>query len=103
LIGNEKDFRFKSISPKKLIINPPSNTLHISNLKTEACNYEQIFEIFRTFGNVEAIKFKVLDHYKNMCLVKYSSLEESLAAMANLHDFELMKRFFINLSVGNLI
>ena len=79
---------------KKVIINPPSNILHISNLKTDACNYEIMFEILKKFGKVEAIKFKVLDHYKNMCLVRFNKLEESIAAMASLHDLELFKRFF---------
>lgn len=75
-----------------MIINPPSNTLHISNLKTDACNYEIMFDLLKQFGKVEAIKFKVLDHYKNMCLAKFFSVEESVTAMANLHDYELFKR-----------
>lgn len=92
LIGDETKFRFKGKAAKKLVINPPSNTLHLSNLKTDACNYEIMFEILKKYGIVEAIRFKVLDHYKNMCLVMYSTLEESVVAMANLHDFELFKR-----------
>ena len=92
-IGNEREFRFKISTNKKLTINPPSNVLHISNLKTDACNFETMFDILKKFGKIEALKFKVLDHYKNMCLVRYSSLDESLVAMANLHDYEFFKRF----------
>jgi len=30
-----------------------------------------------------------MDNNRNMCFVRMASMEESLAAMANLHDFDL--------------
>jgi hypothetical protein len=54
LIGAPKTFRFKK--NKSISINPPSATLHISNLVKEACN-ELIFrKLFEPFGKIEAIK-----------------------------------------------
>jgi len=53
-------------------------------LKKEACSYEVIINIFSHFGRIEAVKFIVKDNYKNMCLVKLASVEESFIAMANL-------------------
>jgi len=35
--------RFKS---NKMSINPPSQILHVSNLKKNACNYELLFQLF---------------------------------------------------------
>jgi hypothetical protein len=34
-----------------------------------------------------------MENTKNMCLIKYSSLEESFLAMAYLHDAELYGRY----------
>ena len=39
-----------------------------------------------------------MDHYKNMCLVKYATLEQSLVAMAYLHGKEVVGRLEIFLS-----
>ena len=54
LIGMPKTFRFKK--NKSISINPPSATLHISNLVKEACT-ELIFrKLFEQFGKIEAMK-----------------------------------------------
>ena len=42
-----------------------------------------------------------MDNSKNMCLVRMASLEESLNAMAYLHDTDLGGRF-AKLIIGNL-
>lgn len=47
-------YRFKQ--GNALSINPPSNVLHVSNLKLEICCEEKIFEIFKEFGKIEKIK-----------------------------------------------
>jgi len=86
-IGNIKNFRFKK--NKNISINPPSSTLHISNLVKEVCNEDLMRKVFPNFGRVEAIKFLFMDNSKNMCLLKMASLEESLNAMAYLHDTDL--------------
>lgn len=47
-------YRFKG--QKCLSINPPSNTLHVSNLKIEVCQEEYLRKIFGQYGKIEAIK-----------------------------------------------
>jgi len=86
-IGNPKNFRFKK--NKNISINPPSSTLHISNLMRECCFDDVMRSYFSPFGRVEAIKFLFMENNKNMCLLRYSSMEESLNAMAYLHDIDI--------------
>jgi len=86
-IGNPRNYRFKKT--KNISINPPSSTLHISNLMREICHEELIRKYFCQFGRVEAIKFLFMDNNKNMCLLRMASIEESLNAMAHLHDTDI--------------
>jgi len=53
-IGNPKTFRFKK--NKNISINPPSATLHISNLAAEVANEEAIKSFFGLYGTVLALK-----------------------------------------------
>lgn len=55
LIGNPKTFRFKK--NKNISINPPSATLHLSNLVQEVCNEEAITRFFGRYGTVLAIQY----------------------------------------------
>jgi len=90
-IGNPKNFRFKK--NKNISINPPSSTMHISNLVKEVCTDENVIKnYFSQYGKVEAIKFLFGDNSKNMCLLRMGSIEESLRAMAYLHDTDLKGR-----------
>ena len=54
-IGNPKTFRFKK--NKNISINPPSSTLHLSNLVKEICTEETIRTYFNPYGRVEAVKY----------------------------------------------
>ena len=53
-VGSQKTNRFKQNN--KLSINPPSSTLHLSNLLKEICNEETIHNHFSSYGRIEAIK-----------------------------------------------
>jgi len=85
-IGNPKTFRFKK--NKNISINPPSATLHISNLAAEVANEEAIRNFFGMYGNILALKFLLIDNTKHQCLMKLFSIEESINIMAILHDAE---------------
>ncbi len=102
LVGSTKNFRFKK--SKNISINPPSATLHISNLVKEACYENIIKNYFSAYGRIEGIKYALfiqpfIDRFlfmeggKNMCLLKMASIEESLNAMAHLHDTDLGGRY----------
>jgi len=86
-LGAPKTFRFKKT--KLLSMNPPSSTLHVSNLPKEICSEEIMRNAFAPFGRIEAIQFKFMDNNRNMCLIRMASMEESLNAMAHLHDLDL--------------
>jgi len=86
-IGSQKTNRFKK--NKNISINPPSSTLHLSNLLKEVCTEETIRAHFSSYGRIEAIKFILMENNKNMCLLRMASLEESLNAMAYLHDSDI--------------
>ena len=48
-------FRFRG--SKSISINPPSNILHVSNLKLEICREDKITKIFGQYGNIDSIKY----------------------------------------------
>lgn len=51
---------------KSISFNPPSQTLHLSNIKNKLCEDEQaIRELFRNIGTVQAVKFIHIEKYKN--------------------------------------
>ena len=47
-------YRFRGT--KSISMNPPSNTLHVSNLKLEVCKDEIIRKIFGQYGKIDSIK-----------------------------------------------
>ena len=53
LLINRKNYRFKA--NKKILINPPSNTLHLSNIKDDFCNEVSIKSLFES-ESIDAIK-----------------------------------------------
>ncbi|EAS03833.2 polypyrimidine tract-binding protein (macronuclear) [Tetrahymena thermophila SB210] len=88
-IGSEQTNRFQKDS--KMTLNPPSLVLHISSLKQEICDHEKIHELFRPYGKIEAIHIeKVPPRY--MSHIKFSSLKESLMAIAHMHNKEIKGR-----------
>eukprot|EP00828_Plagiopyla_frontata_P046697 TRINITY_DN8390_c0_g1_i1.p2 TRINITY_DN8390_c0_g1~~TRINITY_DN8390_c0_g1_i1.p2 ORF type:complete len:220 (-),score=15.56 TRINITY_DN8390_c0_g1_i1:100-759(-) len=72
--------------------NPPSEVVHVANLRPEVCQQDIIFQIFSMVGIVQNIKFLLEDPQKKMCLVKYQTIEESLNAIAFLHGYLLYGR-----------
>lgn len=83
LVPNPKTYRFKK--NKNISINPPSATLHISNLAQEVCNEESMRAFFGNYCTILALQFIVKDG-KWMCLMKLASIEESINTMAILND-----------------
>ncbi|CAD8213136.1 unnamed protein product [Paramecium octaurelia] len=85
--------QFRFSDGKSISFNPPSQILHLSNIKGKMCEDESyIKEIFKGIGNVQAIKFIHIDKQKHMALVRLSSLEEALNGAALLHGKEVMGR-----------
>eukprot|EP00825_Cyclidium_porcatum_P051470 TRINITY_DN9477_c0_g1_i5.p1 TRINITY_DN9477_c0_g1~~TRINITY_DN9477_c0_g1_i5.p1 ORF type:complete len:324 (-),score=56.11 TRINITY_DN9477_c0_g1_i5:92-1063(-) len=82
-LGTEETFRFKQ--NKQMCINPPSITLHISNLKKEACNEQFLIDLFSKYGKVMGIKIIIQQNCKNMCLIKMGSIEQAICCVAYLH------------------
>ena len=83
-------------------MNPPSSTLHVSNLIKEMCTEDVMRNYFSPYGRIEAIQYlfvenflakflriKCMENNRNMCLIRMASMEESLNAMAYLHDTDL--------------
>ncbi|CAD8187935.1 unnamed protein product [Paramecium pentaurelia] len=87
----QSQFRFSET--KSISFNPPSQTLHLSNIKGKMCEEDSyIKELFKGIGNVQAIKFIHINKQKHMALVRLSSLEEALNGAALLHGKEVMGR-----------
>ncbi|CAD8101335.1 unnamed protein product [Paramecium primaurelia] len=85
--------QFRFSDGKSISFNPPSQILHLSNIKGKMCEDEfYIKDIFKGIGNVQAIKFIHIDKQKHMALVRLSSLEEALNGAALLHGKEVMGR-----------
>jgi len=83
----DKTHRYKV--NKKISINPPSEILHISNLLIQYCTDDIIKNLFAPYGTIEGIKFIFMENNRNMCLIKFATLEESFWAMANLHNHDV--------------
>lgn len=84
-VGSSRTHRFRDNRP--LSINPPTNTLHVSNLVKEVCN-ESLISLFQAFGDIEAYKFLHEDP-KNMCLIRFAYVEQAVDALSSLHNFFL--------------
>ncbi|CAD8074955.1 unnamed protein product [Paramecium sonneborni] len=85
-IGSEDTDRFNANN--KMILLPPSQVLHISNLKKVSSNAETMWDIFSEYGVVEAVKV-LNSQFKFMCLVKMESLKLALEVMALMHNEEV--------------
>lgn len=94
-VNEEINFRFKPNS--QISFNPPSQILHVSNLKAETCCEAVMGDVFSAYGKIEATKIVSQDNLKKlsskyMCLIKFSKLEEALIAMGFLHGTDLLGR-----------
>jgi RNA recognition motif-containing protein len=89
-IGSRKTNRFRNGFALE-IFNPPSQILHVSNLVPEACN-EKLLDLFLAYGRVENYQFLHELPNKNMVLIRYSSLDEAIEAMVQLHGYSIMGR-----------
>ncbi|CAD8150685.1 unnamed protein product [Paramecium pentaurelia] len=88
-VGSQETDRFNSSNKMNLL--PPSQVLHISNLKKVSSNAETMWDVFSEFGIVEAVK--VLNtQFKFMCLVKMENLQQALEVMALMHNEEIDNR-----------
>ncbi|CAD8122961.1 unnamed protein product [Paramecium sonneborni] len=85
--------QFRFSDGKSISFNPPSQILHLSNIKGKMCEDESyIKDLFKGIGYVQAIKFIHIDKQKHMALVRLSSLEEALNGASLLHGKEVMGR-----------
>ncbi|CAD8123614.1 unnamed protein product [Paramecium sonneborni] len=85
--------QFRFSDGKSISFNPPSQILHLSNIKGKMCEDEQyIKDLFKGIGHVQAIKYIHIDKQKHMALVRLSSLEEALNGASLLHGKEVMGR-----------
>ncbi|CAD8138579.1 unnamed protein product [Paramecium octaurelia] len=88
-VGSQETDRFNSSNKMNLL--PPSQVLHVSNLKKVSSNAETMWDVFSEFGIVEAVK--VLNtQFKFMCLVKMENLKQALEVMALMHNEEVDNR-----------
>lgn len=58
----------------------------MSSLRKEVCREESLAEIFGEFGKVVGVQVLKQSGDKNMALVKFSRVEESFGAVAELHN-----------------
>lgn len=74
----------------------PTPILHISNLKQKKNGQKQIEEALKhqcsLHGNIVAIQFIQQSAYKNMCLVEFENVSQSINAMIHLHNFPIFGR-----------
>ncbi|CAK68725.1 unnamed protein product (macronuclear) [Paramecium tetraurelia] len=85
-VGSQDTDRFNPNN--KMILLPPSQVLHISNLKKVSSNAETMWDIFSEFGVVEAVKV-LNSQFKFMCLIKMETLKQALEVMALMHNEEV--------------
>lgn len=93
--GDPAKYRYKQKkhnTEQGFSINPPSQILHISNLKQEACKDQIIGGLFSPFGQILDIKFIVKDQIKYMALVKFDTMEHAFSAMVQMQGFNLNGR-----------
>eukprot|EP00825_Cyclidium_porcatum_P011000 TRINITY_DN15618_c0_g1_i2.p1 TRINITY_DN15618_c0_g1~~TRINITY_DN15618_c0_g1_i2.p1 ORF type:complete len:232 (+),score=21.26 TRINITY_DN15618_c0_g1_i2:294-989(+) len=95
LIGDPSKYRYKNRqqnSDQPYSINPPSQILHISNLKQEACEESLLMSLFSPFGKIHEIKIIVKDQIKFMALIKFDSMEQAFSAMVQMQGTNISGR-----------
>eukprot|EP01017_Pseudomicrothorax_dubius_P007467 TRINITY_DN12319_c0_g1_i5.p1 TRINITY_DN12319_c0_g1~~TRINITY_DN12319_c0_g1_i5.p1 ORF type:complete len:301 (-),score=62.48 TRINITY_DN12319_c0_g1_i5:192-1037(-) len=84
------DNSYKNQASRKTFI-APSETLHVSNLAPDACT-PGLLNLFAPFGNVITYRFLHLPPKKNMCLIRFATIDQALTAIAFLHDYIYLGR-----------
>lgn len=90
VVYDEEFFRFGC--KKSISINPPTNCLHVSNMKREFCTESKLMNLFSECGHVSKVQVLVQSKEKNMALLKFSRLEDSVQAVATFHNHDIMGR-----------
>eukprot|EP01017_Pseudomicrothorax_dubius_P003886 TRINITY_DN10664_c0_g1_i4.p1 TRINITY_DN10664_c0_g1~~TRINITY_DN10664_c0_g1_i4.p1 ORF type:complete len:299 (-),score=50.52 TRINITY_DN10664_c0_g1_i4:88-984(-) len=86
-VGSPATNRFKAA--KTLSINPPSDTLHMSNLLIFYCKEDILRPLFGAYGNIEGMRFLFHENNRNMCQIRFTTLQEAVWALTNLHNYDL--------------
>eukprot|EP01017_Pseudomicrothorax_dubius_P028917 TRINITY_DN3475_c0_g1_i1.p1 TRINITY_DN3475_c0_g1~~TRINITY_DN3475_c0_g1_i1.p1 ORF type:complete len:409 (-),score=69.50 TRINITY_DN3475_c0_g1_i1:76-1302(-) len=89
--GSPKTHRFRE--SKSISINPPSDTIHVSNLVPEACT-TKLLALFEQYGRILNHKFIHMAPNRHMCLIRLATIDQALTAMAFLHDYVHLGRNF---------
>ncbi|KAL4236022.1 Polypyrimidine tract-binding protein 2 [Mactra antiquata] len=100
--GLTKDFtnstlhRFKRPGSKNCQnIFPPSAVLHLSNIPPSVTE-EELTESFSRYGEVKAFKFFQKD--RRMALIEMKSVDESIMALINMHNYPLSESSHLRVS-----
>ncbi|CAF0727991.1 unnamed protein product [Adineta ricciae] len=101
-MGLTKDFtnsplhRFKKPGSKNYNnIHPPGNVLHLSNIPSETTE-DEIRNIFSQYGTIKRFKFFEKDH--KMALIEMDTIEETIAALINTHNYRLADSMHLRVS-----
>lgn len=70
-------------------LNNPTDTIHISNLRTELVTYENLTLFFARFGTPVKMFIDKKNPEKPMSYVKYNSIEESIMAVAYMNGKDI--------------
>lgn len=102
IFANSPLHRFKKPNSKNYHnIYPPSDILHLSNIPLEV-HEEQIKAIFEDNGfNLVAIKFFLKE--KKMALAQMASVEDSVAALIKLHNYQLSANHHLRVSFSKSV
>lgn len=83
--------RFQNDSQHYLQINPPTKTIHISNLHYQIKEKQQILNFVNQNNSVEAIQLKLKSDL-NMSHVRFKTVEDAIETLAIRHNYKFMNR-----------
>ncbi|ESO02174.1 hypothetical protein HELRODRAFT_94426 [Helobdella robusta] len=84
---NSKLHRHANPGSKKYgAINPPSAVLHITNIP-QSMTEDELRDLFGKCGHV--VGFRFLENEKKMALLKMETIEDAVAALVELHNYQL--------------
>lgn len=88
--------RFRNQGAKNLAnINPPSATLHVSNLSPTTTE-DLLTDLFSQYGTV--VGFRFLKNERKMALIQMGTVEQGIEALVNLHNREVDGKYNIRVS-----
>ncbi|CAM4760141.1 unnamed protein product [Rotaria magnacalcarata] len=101
-MGLTKDFtnsplhRFKKPGSKNYNnIFPPGAVLHLSNIPTETSE-DEIQKIFSQYGTIK--RFKFFEKDRKMALIEMDTIEQTIAALINTHNYRLADSMHLRVS-----